>query len=466
MQISNRTFGTRGRPIWIAVVALGVPTFVVSLGNLVMTFALPAIQAAFSATVSELQWVSNAYTLLFAAALMPAAAAGDRWGKRRVFMLGLAVFVASSLAAVFAGSLWALVMLRAVQGVGAAAVIPLALALLVDQVSERQRAVALGALSAVNGLGVALGPLVGGLVIFWGDWPVVFWVNVVTGTIALVLLAIVGHETPVAGVPSDSIGTLLVGVFVLTVGWAVIEVSNRGGNLPVVTIAAVIAVGAVTGLILRRRHPGSLVRAAMLRDRRFIVAGAVAFLFSAGVFGAVFALSLFIQVARERTALEAALWAAPWTLAPMIVAPLAGLIVSRAGARPVLASGLLLLGTAMGWFAHAAQTMTGPLDALAPALLAGLGMGMIFPALSTVVFAGRAPGERGLTSGLNSTTRQLGTAIGVATAAAVIGRHGEFTANALNLTIEPALIVCSGLTLLAAITAVLLPSGTGRTATP
>ncbi|WP_291480366.1 MFS transporter [Corynebacterium sp.] len=447
------------RTVHLLVLALGLPTFLVAMGNLVMTFALPEIRDAFTANAAQLQWVLNSYTLVFAALLLPAAVAGDRWGRRRVFVTGLTVFTVASLLAVFNGALWMLVLLRAVQGAGAAAVVPLAMTLLVDHVPETRLPAALGAVSAVNGLGVAVGPVVGGAVTQWGSWPMVFWMNVIVGVVALLLVLWAVDEVPdTAAGDADTVSTVLVGGLVLGLGWLLAEVGLESGAPGGQVLPLLITALAAVALVLRRNRPGYLLGAPLLRDRTFVLAGVVAFLFSAGVFGAVFALSLFIQIVRDQGALDAALWAAPWTLSPVLVAPVAGFLTGKVGMRVVLTGGLVLQVAAICWFAVGVGTMTSAADAFAPALLAGVGMGLVFPSLAAAVFVGRDIGERGLASGVNNTLRQLGTAVGVAVTAAVIAGGGDVTADVLQTGVRPAVLVCAALTALAACTAAVLPS--------
>ncbi|MFT4029081.1 MAG: MFS transporter [Protaetiibacter sp.] len=433
------------------VVALGSATFVVSLASLVMTFALPSIQRAFDADAVEIQWVSNAYTLAFAAVLIPAARAGDRFGRRRVFLMGLLVFAVASLGAASAGSLWFLLGLRALQGFGAAAVIPLGLTLAVDHLPAGRRSVGLGALSAINGLGTALGPLVGGLIIQWSTWHAVFWTNVITATVSAVLVAIVIADVlPPTLRRFDATGAILSAAAVFTVGWGIAQAGEHSGRSLVIAAIALAIISAAWVVARRSSRVEPLIPARLLKDRRLGVPLGIAFFFTAGMFGTVFALSLFIQLAREQTALQAALWAAPWTLTPMLIAPLSGAFVSKVGIRPVLVTGLLLQTIAIGWFALGIDGIDGPLEAFAPALMAGIGLGAVFPSLSTATFSGRSPDDRAAVSGLNSTVRQLGTAIGVAMVAVILHAQGTLlTAATLTAAIQPTLILCATLTGLA-----------------
>ncbi|MFT4235575.1 MAG: MFS transporter [Microbacterium sp.] len=457
MVVSQASNSPHMRPLWVVVIALGSGTLVVSLASLVMTFALPSIQQAFDADAVEIQWVSNAYTLSFAAALIPAARAGDRFGRRRIFLVGLLAFALASLVAAFSGSLWLLLTFRAMQGLGAAAVIPLGLTLAVDHLPPARRSTGLGALSAINGLGTALGPLVGGLIIRWSTWQAVFWVNVVTATLSAVFVAVVIQGAPGTLRKFDKVGALLSALLVLVLGWGVAEAGADSGRSLLLAAIATACIAAVWVLVRRRLRVAPLIPARLLHDMSLLLPLGVAFCFTAGMFGAVFALSLFIQIARGQSALEAALWAAPWTLTPMLVAPLSGVLVSKLGIRPVLVTGLLLQTVAMFWFAFGAEVMTGPLAAFDPALMAGIGLGVTFPSLSTALFSGRDSDERAAASGLNSTMRQLGTAIGVAVAALVLNSHGALTAANLSAAIRPSLIVCASFTGLATILALLAP---------
>src|SRR5690625_2015366 len=280
------------RPLALILIAASLPMFMASLDNLVMTFALPTIQADLNATLEDLQWFVNAYTLPFATLMLPASALGDRWGRRRVFSAGLLLFTAASVAAALATSPATLIAARAVQGAGAATLLPLSLALIAGSVSAQRRPLAIGIWGGVNGLGVALGPLVGGAVTEGLDWPAIFWLNVPIGVITLVLIRAWLPESTGRRQPLDIAGLLLAGVGILALVWGVVRGNDDGWTSAPILVALIGGAGLLVAFVMRQRFtPWPMMPLRLFSHRTFTLANAVAVLFSAGVFGSVFLLS-------------------------------------------------------------------------------------------------------------------------------------------------------------------------------
>jgi EmrB/QacA subfamily drug resistance transporter len=419
------------RPVAAVLAAVGIPMFMVTLDNLVVTTALPVIKAELGASLTDLQWFVNAYTLPFAALLLTASAFGDRIGRRRLFLAGIALFTLASAACALATEPWMLTTARAVQGLGGAAVMPLSLTLLAAAVPERMRNAAVGIWGGISGLGVAVGPVVGGAVVDGLDWNWIFWLNVPVGVLALVLAATVLEESRGGARRLDPLGLVLSAGGVLGLVWGVVDGPDHGWTSARVLLMIGGGAALMIGfLIWQRLNPVPMLPLSLFRNRGFGIVSAVAFAFSVGVFGSVFLLAQFFQVVQGLGPFEAGVRTLPWTAAPMVVAPIAGLLVSRVGARTLIVAGQGLLAAALIWIA-VASTATVTYGALVGAfVLAGIGMGLTFAPMSTMVLSSVRPDQHGVASGTNNTIRELGVAVGVAVLASVFTSRGDYASAA------------------------------------
>lgn len=447
--------GSLGR----VVAAASVPMFMAALDNLVMTFALPVIGGEMDASLTELQWFVNSYTLVFATLMMPMAALGDRFGRRRVFLAGIVVFTAASAGAALCSTPSALIAARAIQGIGAAAIVPLSLTILSVAVPPGRRALAIGIWGGVNGLGIAVGPVIGGAVVSGLNWSAIFWLNVPIGVLAFVLGCWFVRESFGRQSRLDVWGVLLAVVFVLPLVWAVVEGPERGWtDSGIVGGFGIAAIGLVGFLIRERVSSAAFLPLRLFRGRTFTLANLAAFLFSAGVFGAIFLLSQFLQVSMGYGALEAGLRAMPWTLAPMVVAPLAGIIVGRVGVRNVLTVGMVLQTLALGSMLGVVTEDVSYPALIVPMLLAGVGMGLSFSPLSTAVLLGQDERDHGVASGVNNTLRQLGIAVGIAVSTAIFASSGDyFPGQTFVNGLQPALVVSTAILAVATVCVAVLP---------
>jgi len=421
---------TRRRiPVWLAIVAASIPMFMASLDNLVMTNALPVIHRDLGASVEQLQWFVNAYTLSFASFILMAVALGDRFGRRTVFAIGIAVFTLASVAAGFSTDPGQLIAARAVQGVGGAALMPLSLTLLAGSVPQRLRPLAIGIWGGVAGLGVALGPLIGGAVVEGWNWQAIFWINVPVGILSIPLALLALPNSFGARVRADVVGLLLAAVGVLGVVFGIVRGNDAGWD------SAQVLTGLIGGgvlilafLVWESRTPAPLLPLRLFRDRSFSIANLVGFGFSFGMFGAVFILIQFLQVVQGASPLEAAIQTTPWTMAPMIVAPLAGMVAGRVGTRVLIAAGLALQSIALFWLAATMSATSSYSSMVLPFILAGIGMGLVFSPSSTAVLATMGEKDHAKASGTNSTIREIGVALGIAVLTAVFtGDGGQLT---------------------------------------
>ena len=453
----------RSIPIWLAIVAASLPMFMATLDNLVMTNALPTISRDLGASVEELQWFVNAYTLSFASFILMAAALGDRLGRRSVFITGITIFTLASVFSALSTEPWMLILGRAVQGFGAAAIMPLSLTLLVGSVAAKHRPLAIGIWGGISGLGVALGPLIGGAVVEGFTWEAIFWINVPVGIIAVPLALFALPNTFGARVRADALGVLLAGLGVLGIVYGIVRGNDAGwGSLEV--MASLIAGAALIAafIVWESRTPAPLLPLRLFRDRSFSVANIVGLTFSFGVFGSIFILIQFLQVVQGHSPLEAGVMTMPWTLAPMVIAPLAGLIAPRVGTRLLVVLGLALQATGLFWFA-ATMSATVEYSTMLPAfLLAGIGMGLVFAPLSTAVLATMKPDDHAKASGANATLREIGIALGTAVLTAIfVGAGGQLTPDAYVDAAIPAIFVGASVLAVSALIAIALPAGRG-----
>ncbi|MET8651262.1 MFS transporter [Nocardia aurea] len=446
-------------PLAAVLAAVGIPMFMVTLDNLVVTNALPIIRTELGASLSDLQWFVNAYTLSFASLLLTASAVGDRLGHRRVFLAGIALFTIASAACALAAEPWMLIAARAVQGFGAAGVMPLSLTLLSAAVPERMRSAAIGIWGGIAGLGVAVGPLVGGAVVEGLNWQWIFWVNVPIGLLALIFAARVLGESFGAARRLDPLGLVLASGGVLALVWGVIHGAEDGWTSAGVLGAFVGGATLLAALIYwELRTPNPMLPLRLFRSRAFRVGNVTGFTFSVGVFGSIFLLAQYFQVVQGYNPLESGIRTMPWTLAPMVVAPIAGLIVDRVGARTLLATGQLLLTAALAWIALVTTVDLDYVNLVPPFLLAGIGMGLTFAPSSTVIMASAAPQDRAMASGTNSTIREVGVAMGVAVLASVFASRGSYTSPQDYVDgLVPAVWVGAGIVGIGTVVSLLLP---------
>ena len=387
--------GRRPSPLWLVLLATALPMFMATLDNLVMTNALPVLHAEFGASVEELQWFMNAYTLAFASTILMAVALGDRFGRRTLFLIGIVVFTLSSAFAALATDPGQLITARALQGFGAAAILPLSLTLLAGSVPLARRPLAIGIWGGVAGLGVATGPLIGGAVIEGWAWQAIFWINVPVGVISVALVLLALPNSFGARLRADVMGLVLSGLGLLGLVYGIVR-GNEAGWDSTEVLGSLIGGGILllAFVLWEWRAKAPLLPLRLFRDRSFSVANIVGFGFSFGAFGSIFILIQFLQVVQGATPLEAALQTSPWTLAPMIVAPLAGFIAPRVGTRALIVTGLLALGIAVSTavFTGAGGQLT-PTDyavGAQPAVLVGAAVLVASALVGLLLPAGRA----------------------------------------------------------------------------
>ena len=464
LEAPQLTTPRRTIPIWLAIVAASLPMFMATLDNLVMTNALPSIRLDLGATVEELQWFVNAFTLSFASFILMAAALGDRFGRRTVFVIGIVVFTLASVLSALSYEPWMLIVSRALQGLGAAAVMPLSLTLLAGSVEAKFRPLAIGIWGGITGLGVATGPLVGGAVVEGWSWEAIFWINVPVGIIALPLALFALPNTYGEKMRADVVGVLLAGLGVLGLVYGIVSGNDKGWDSLEVTASLVAgALLIATFIVWESRVSAPLLPLRLFRDRSFSIANVIGLTFSFGVFGSIFILIQFLQVVQGYSPLGAGVATMPWTMAPMIVAPLAGLIAPRVGTRLLIIIGLSLQSFGVLWLAAFMSADVAYTVMLPAFIAAGIGMGLVFAPISTAVLATMRGDDHAKASGTNSTVREVGVALGIAVLTAVfVGAGGALTPDQYVDAARPAVAVGGVVLAFSALIGFALPSGKGE----
>ncbi|MEO5884771.1 MAG: DHA2 family efflux MFS transporter permease subunit [Candidatus Limnocylindrales bacterium] len=446
------------RTAWTFLVT-AIAVFMAALDNLVVTTALPVIRAEFGATISELEWMVNAYTLTFAVLLLTGAALGDRFGRKRLFIIGIALFTAGSAFAALSTGSSELILARAIQGIGGAILTPLSLTILSAAVSPERRAVALGAWGGVAGLAIAIGPLVGGAIAEGIAWQWIFWVNVPIGLIAIPLAYFRLEESHGPSTRLDFPGLGLASGGLLAIVWALVNGNDVGWTSTQTIASLVIGVALIVGFIAwEARAAEPMLPLRLFRSRAFSAANVVSMLMTFGMFGSIFLLAQFFQVVQGYSPLEAGLRTLPWTFMPVIVAPLAGLASARTGTRPLLVVGMALQAIALGWISLIISPTAEYLTVVPAFILAGTGMGLFFAPIANVVLSAVRPEEEGKASGANNAIRELGGVFGVAVLAAVFSANGSYVSPVAYVDgLVPAMQVGAVVVAFGALAALALP---------
>ena len=416
---------SRKRGWTLAIVSIGL--FMVVLDNLVVNVALPSIHRDLGASIQALEWTVNAYVLAYAVLLLTGAALGDRLGRKRMFMAGISLFTISSAAAALAPSIGALIAARAAQGVGAAIATPLTLTLLADAFPPAQRGVALGVWSGISGIAVALGPLVGGAVVQLSSWHWIFWINVPIGAVLVALAAARLTESygPERGLDVRGLVLASSGLFGLVYG--LVRSQSLGWTSPEVVIS--LAVGAVLVLAFVRyelRTTDPMLPMQFFANRGFAVTNAVSLAMYFGMFGSIFFLSQFLQNVLHNTPLQAGIKLLVWTGATMVVSPLAGYFSERVGSRLFMVAGLGLQALALGWLATEVSVDQSYASMIAPFILAGSGMALVFAPAANAVLSSVRTDQAGQASGATNAIRELGGVLGIAVLATVFTSNGSY----------------------------------------
>jgi EmrB/QacA subfamily drug resistance transporter len=430
------------------------------LDAMVVATALNTMRVDLHASIEALEWTMNAYNLSFAVLLLTGAALGDRFGRARMFVAGLVLFVAASVACALAGSAEWLIGARAVQGAGAALIMPIAMALLSATFPPQERAKALGIFSGVTGLALIVGPVVGGAIAQGAAWQWIFWINIPIGLIIIPLAYRRIPESFGAGTAIDGPGVILVTGAALGLVFGLMQGNAAGWD----SLEVLAALGA--GLLLATSFVAWQLRAAqpmvpmrLFRSRAFSSGVAACFLYSAGMYGVLFFLPQFLQTAQGYGPLGAGLRLLPWTATLFVVAPVSGGLVNRVGERPLVVGGLILQAIGMAWIALIAAPDLAFINLIAPLIVAGAGVSMAMPATQNAVLNSVARTEVGKASGVFNMFRFLGGVTGIAIAVAVFAGTGGFgSANAFTAGFVAATGVSAILSVLGAVAGLWQPA--------
>jgi EmrB/QacA subfamily drug resistance transporter len=430
--------------------------FMVVLDALVVITALPQMQRDLHADLASLQWTVNSYGIAFAAGIITAAALGDRFGRRRVFNLGLALFTVSSTACALAPNIGELVVARTVQGLGAAVVMPLSLTILTTAFPPQRRGLIVGIYGGLAGLAVAAGPIVGGMIAERLDWHWIFWLNVPIGLVALALGARLLPESHGAPERLDLVGVGLVSGGVVGLVWALVRANDVGWSSPEI-LGTLLAGGALLVAFVgwEQRVAQPMVPMRLFRTPAFAVGNVTTFLMSGATFAAAFLITQEFQFARGYSPISTGVRLLPFFGTPMVVSPIAGALSDRIGRRPIMLTGLALQAFGYAWVAARASLSTSWVEIVTGLLVAGVGISMALPTVPTAVLNAVAQHEMGKASGVNYMAQRFGAVFSIAIASAVFAAHGHLgNPAAVTAGFRPALWSCVIFAVLAALTSI------------
>ena len=417
---------TRRTHIW-AVALTGAALFMITLDNLIVLATLPSMQRDLGVSLDRLQWVVDAYILAFAVLILTGAALGDRYGRRRMLVVGLLIFTLSSAAGALSTNLTQLVIARSVQGLGAAVLMPLTLTLLSSAFPPERRTAALGMWSSIAGMGVALGPLLGGIIVETLDWHWIFWINVPVGFAAAALAPRRLTESRGAQVPLDLPGLALASGGLLGIVWATTRGNADGWSSASTLIAYAVGAVLLAAFVLQeRRSLAPMLPLGLFRRPGFAAANAAGFGLHFAMFGAFFLIIQYLQRVHGDSALSAGVETLPWTLLPLALSPFTGALGGRIGSRPLVVGGLLLLAAGAGTTALAMSVGGSYVAMVAPLIAIGAGVALVLPNVASAALGSALPEHIGKASGANTTFRQLGGVFGIAIAVLVFDRAGSY----------------------------------------
>ena len=450
--------GKRSRTAWVvSLTAIG--SLMAALDTLVVATALSTIRIDLGASVEQLEWTVNAYNLSFAVLLITAAAVGDRYGRRAFYAIGLGLFAAASAASALAPSIGILIAARAVQGAGAALLLTLGLTLLTAAFPPERRGAAIGLFSAVTGIAVAIGPLVGGAIAEGMDWTWIFWLNVPIGLAAIPLVLRRIEESYGGDAGLDIPGLALISTSALAIVWGLVRGNSAGwGSLEIIGALAggLLLAGAFVAWEIRAKEP--MVPMRFFRSRAFSAGNAAIFFTLAALFGTVFFFAQMLQTALGYGPLDAGLRLIPWTVTFITIAPIVGNLVDRVGERPFMVAGLSLQALALGWIALIADSGLTYSEFLVPSIVAGVGVSMAIPSAQNSVVGAFSVQDVGKAAGANSMMRELGGVFGIAVAVAVFSGAGSFASpDAFLDGFAPTVAVLAAISLVGAFVALALP---------
>ncbi len=413
-----------GNVKWYTLIAVCFALFMAMLDNLVVNIALPTISRDLDATTSQLQWVISAYTLVFASLQITAGGLGDRFGRKRWFLIGLAMFTAFSALASFSNSMEMLIAMRALQGLGAALVMPMSLSLISAAFPPEERGKALGIWSAVSVSSIALGPVIGGVIVEYFHWSWIFLINVPIGIAALLVSqAVIRESRDESGTVSTDIpGTVLITAGIASLTWGLIQAGERGWTdrwILAAFITAAVILPIFIWVELRTERP--MIPLGFFRSRTFTGANIDAFMISFLITGVSFFLTLYMQNIHGFSPIRTGLSLLPMVAVMMVGSPLSGSMVNKIGPRKLISFGMIVTGIGTGLFLLAGVGVSYWM--ILPAFLVmGAGMSFIWAPMTTAVLNSVSSDKSGIASAVNGALREIGTAFGVALLGTIANR--------------------------------------------
>jgi EmrB/QacA subfamily drug resistance transporter len=449
----------RAEKNWVLGVT-ALASFMMALDAMIVTTAFAAIRADFGSPVETLQWTVNAFNLIFAVMLLTGAALGDRFGRRRMFAAGIALFVVASAACALAGNATTLIASRALQGAGAALVMPLAMAILSGTFGREDRARALGIFSSITGCALIIGPAIGGFITEHFGWRWVFWINLPIGLIAIALVRARLRESFGPSAALDIPGLLLVAVAALALVWTLLRGNAVGWASAEVMATLMSGLVFTAGFVLWELHAAEPMVPMRLFASRALAAGmSASVLFYAAMYGVLFLLPQFLQTTLGFDAFSAGLRLLPWTATLFVTAPISGAVVNRLGERPLVVTGLLMQAIGLGWIAEIASPAVPYAALVTPLVLAGVGVSMAMPAAQNAILSSVAVAEMGKASGVFNMGRFLGGMFGIAALVASFSAHGgAYSAARFDGGFAAAMRLAATLSLVGAIAGCFLPA--------
>jgi EmrB/QacA subfamily drug resistance transporter len=400
---------------WWILGVLCLSLLVIGLDNTILNVALPTLVRDLHASTSELQWIVDAYTLVFAGLLLTTGSLSDRYGRRSALAIGLVIFGSGSLASAFSGSATTLIFTRGLMGIGGALIMPSTLSILTNVFPPHERGRAIGIWAGVSGLGIGIGPVVGGWLLnhFW--WGSVFLVNVPIVIFALIAGRLIVPNSKDPSAPRlDPAGALLSVVGLISLVYGIIEAPNRGWTDPWILgsfAVALVVLSIFIGWELRTDHP--MLNLEFFRNPRFTAANISITLVFFALFGSLFFLTQYLQFVLGYSALQAGLRVAPIALVLIVVSPISGRLVNRFGNKALVAAGMAIVAFGL-WYLSKLTVASGYPHALASILILGAGMAVAMTPATESIMGSLPLAKAGVGSAMNDTTRQIGGALGVA----------------------------------------------------
>lgn len=407
---------------WLVLLVISFALFMILLDVTIVNIALPHVMDSLKVGLADVEWVINVYTLVFAVLLLTLGKLGDLFGRKRLFVIGLVIFTLASLACSLAPNLAVLILARAIQAIGSAAMMPATLSILNFEFEKSQRGLALGVWGAVSGAAVALGPIIGGALVDAFSWRYIFIINLPIGIFAFIAAMLIIRESKDPNVDRhiDIPGVLLISAALFCLTFAFIEGESRGWtSFTILSLFAGAIVGLVGFVIVELKTARPLAQLRLFKNRTYAAGNFIGIVINFGLIGVIFLVVLYLQIVLGLKALQAGLWLLPMPLMIIAVAPNAGRLTDKLGGRWILLAGTLI--SALGIFLLSRMSnITSWTDMLLPLLVAGAGLGLVMAPVTTIVMASTPVQQSGMGAGILSTTRQIGSVMGIAVLGAIV----------------------------------------------